>query len=90
MNLTSEGKILQCDFNAASGLSGTLRIILESSLSVHIESLEIRRSAFGGADLMRLVARAKPDLTFLVLTPGALQDSKAFFFQYEKPGRRHR
>jgi hypothetical protein len=69
MNVVGEGKILLCDFNAASGLSGTLRVILESSLCANIESVEIRRSAFGGSDLARLVAQVNPDVTFLVLSP---------------------
>jgi len=79
MNVVGEGKILLCDFNAASGLSGTLRVILESSLSANIESVEIRRSAFGGSDLARLVAQVKPDVTFLVLSPTALRQSGMLF-----------
>ena len=79
MNLVSEGRILLCDFNAARDLSGALRGILESSVRADIESVEIQPSTFAGSCLAELVARIKPDVTFLVLSSAGFRHSRMLF-----------
>ncbi len=76
-------RILVCDFAPAGELGRSLRVVLESAdrqgFDLQHEMVEIRRAAFGPADLSRLLARTQPEITFFVLTRSYFKRAKALF-----------
>jgi DNA-binding NtrC family response regulator len=78
-----QARILLCDFLPAAKLAGSLRVILESSpgpgMDVRHETVELRRAAFGPADLSRIIEHFDPDLAFFVLSRDLFRRAKALF-----------
>jgi two-component system response regulator GlrR len=86
--MSAKGKVLVCDFHPMSGMGGTLRVILESSTTPSIdlcyEAVEVRRPSFDGTTLGQLVARYRPELAFLVLSPRSFQEAGTLFDSIRK------